>query len=917
MTPPLVALALVALLVAPSTVTAAPPNDECAAATVIKSVPFTRTLAVDGATEGANDPTGCVGSDPTVWYVYTARADVSVDLDTAGSSHDTGLAVYRGTCDALTAIACNDSTPTSESARTLVSLRKGETIRIAVTSEGNEPSKTLVFRARKSNPRYVPGGEVSALLRSFDPSAYGGSQGSLLATVAQTAKLTAFAQHTDGIVVDVGGALTSIAHSGSPAPGGGTFATFDPPAASTTGVYFTGLVENPIRSAVFRWDGTTLTSHLKSGDPGPAGTLLRSFSSVAAAGASGTIVFIGRTAGDSKNKLMRFDGATVTLVAAQGAATPCGGAFRQFRPAVAIDDTGATIAFVATIQGGDATHGLFLTDGATVTAIACEDDPTPLGGTYRSIGDRPAINDLGEVYFASSNRGGPLDAIWVHAAGVTTAVVTENMVLATGETVSTLGVDQQLATDAAGTLVFLARLSTKGRALVRRAHLAPSPSTILHEDDACPLGGAFVRLDDELDLSATGELVFEADCDGGHGLFRMAAGADPTVVASLATPTAIGTGVSPGAPAIDTTGTRIAARAGRTSLQSLTCTAKGGCGAPAALVRMGSPLDGLPGQLLASIDPTSLGGDATTLAFYGTTAGFVDRTAVLRVADGVLTAVASSGDPLPGGIGTFERIPAGSSAIPDVAVGKGVVAFTAEVDHPEADNGLFAATADGLVAVALAGDPAPRGEIFTDLGDPAVAGRSLVFLAETAGPTCIFGTKAVGKKLTAIACQEDPAPAPLAGIIGEFLTRPAGSPSDVAVVAVTYSDTSSSECLLRFRNGKGSVVRCVEDPFPRGALYASFDPWSFGDSVTADGAGKRFAFLADVDTTGIATLIALDGRAFVPLLSEQEITPIGADGGFVSRIRDFDSGLTPDGMVAAVDVGLGPMVSAIVRAPLR
>jgi hypothetical protein len=901
-------LLVASLLLASSTAAAAPPNDECTAATVIKSLPFSRTLAVDDATEGANDPSTCIGSNPTVWFVYTARADVSLDLDTARSSHDTGLAVHSGTCDALAAIACNENTPTSERARTLVSLRKGETIRIAVTSERNEPSKSLVFTARKSNPRYVPGGEVTALLRSFDASAYGGSQGRLLATVAQTTKLTAFAQHTDGIVADVGGTVTSIAHSGSPAPGGGTFATFDPPAASTTGIYFTALVENPVRSGLFRWDGSTLAGHLQAGDPGPAGTLLRSFTDVAAAGASGTVAFLGRTAGDTKNKLMRFDGTTVTLLAAQGGATPCGGVYRAFR-SIAIDDAGAKVAFVATLQSGDATHGLFLTDGATVTAIACEDEPTPLGGTYRSIGDRPAINDFGEVYFASTNRNGPPETIWVHAAGVTTAVVSENMVLATGDGVSALGIDQELATDAAGTLVFVARLSSKGRALVRRAHLAALPSTILQEGDDCPLGGTFVRLDDELDLSATGELVFEAECDGGHGLFRMAPGEDPTVLASLATPTAIGTGVSMGAPAIDSTGTRVAARAGRTSLQSLTCTAKG-CTAPAAVARMGSPIDGLPGQFLASLDPMSLGGDATTLAFHGTTAGVADRSGVLRVTDGVLTAVASSGDPLPGGVGTFGDLSG------YLAVGKGVIAFTAAVEHPEADHGLFAATADGLVAVAFPGDPAPRGEIFTDFGVPAVVGRSLVFLAETAGPICIFGTKAVGKKITAIVCEEDPAPAPLAGIIGDFLTRPAGGPSDFAVVARTYSDVGSVACLLRFRNGKGSIVRCEDDPFPRGGFYASFDPLGFETSITADSTGKRFAFLAGDDATGVATLIALDGRSFVPLLAGDEITPIGADGGFVSGIVDFDSGLTSDGVVAAVDVGLGPMVSAIVSAPL-
>ena len=51
------------------------------------------------------------GSPPnsnSVWYTLTAPADGTVVANTLGSSYDTVLSAYTGTCGALTEVACND-----------------------------------------------------------------------------------------------------------------------------------------------------------------------------------------------------------------------------------------------------------------------------------------------------------------------------------------------------------------------------------------------------------------------------------------------------------------------------------------------------------------------------------------------------------------------------------------------------------------------------------------------------------------------------------------------------------------------------------------------------------------------------------------------------------------------------------------
>jgi hypothetical protein len=120
---------------------AIPPNDDCATPTVIGSLPFTETIDVSSATGAVTDPLLLCKTDytiepgdRTVWYSFTAGAeDVFLDVSTAGSDANPILAVYTGTCGALTLLDCNDNHPgLEENARSFVVVATGETVLIEV-----------------------------------------------------------------------------------------------------------------------------------------------------------------------------------------------------------------------------------------------------------------------------------------------------------------------------------------------------------------------------------------------------------------------------------------------------------------------------------------------------------------------------------------------------------------------------------------------------------------------------------------------------------------------------------------------------------------------------------------------------------------------------------------------------------------
>jgi hypothetical protein len=96
---------------------APPASDICVGSPNLELVPSDGGQTISNhMTESSNDPAlSCTWNKPadftgyrTVWYRFTAGANGWVSIETAGSTYDTILSVYVGSCGSKVQIACND-----------------------------------------------------------------------------------------------------------------------------------------------------------------------------------------------------------------------------------------------------------------------------------------------------------------------------------------------------------------------------------------------------------------------------------------------------------------------------------------------------------------------------------------------------------------------------------------------------------------------------------------------------------------------------------------------------------------------------------------------------------------------------------------------------------------------------------------
>jgi hypothetical protein len=88
------------------TVSALAQNDECATATVVTvgTLPFDTTTA----TMSAPAWPCAAGGGPDLWYRYAATTNNQVEVTVCGSSYDTAIEVFTGTCASLSSLVCLD-----------------------------------------------------------------------------------------------------------------------------------------------------------------------------------------------------------------------------------------------------------------------------------------------------------------------------------------------------------------------------------------------------------------------------------------------------------------------------------------------------------------------------------------------------------------------------------------------------------------------------------------------------------------------------------------------------------------------------------------------------------------------------------------------------------------------------------------
>ncbi len=102
-----------------------PSHDDFDTPVIISNKPYQDLVNVTSATQHADDPTVGVSCDgemlakgrASVWYQYTPASTGSISLDTLGSTYDTYLAVWTGTRNNLTLVACDNNTSTTSASQ--------------------------------------------------------------------------------------------------------------------------------------------------------------------------------------------------------------------------------------------------------------------------------------------------------------------------------------------------------------------------------------------------------------------------------------------------------------------------------------------------------------------------------------------------------------------------------------------------------------------------------------------------------------------------------------------------------------------------------------------------------------------------------------------------------------------------------
>jgi hypothetical protein len=106
-----------------------PANDDFDNATPITAVPFTDIINTRAATQAADDPTDCYGTNASVWYELTSITNFQLQVDTSSSDYyPAAVAVYTGTRGSLTLVNCSGSPCFT------LDVRAGETYYFMVTS---------------------------------------------------------------------------------------------------------------------------------------------------------------------------------------------------------------------------------------------------------------------------------------------------------------------------------------------------------------------------------------------------------------------------------------------------------------------------------------------------------------------------------------------------------------------------------------------------------------------------------------------------------------------------------------------------------------------------------------------------------------------------------------------------------------
>lgn len=207
-----------------------------------------------------------------------------------------------------------------------------------------------------------------------------------------------------------GGKLTSVAQSGAKAPGinGGAFFDFGPPVVNNSGdVAFLATVRRGREAldAIYLASKGQAAKIAAAGDAAPGGGKLAALGTPAL-NAKGVLAFAAVVeGGETPGAIFVGSAAGLRRVVGAGDPAPGGGMFTRLSEHLGLDDAGR-VAFGAFLGQGAPRSGMFVA-GETVAPLVMLGAAAPGGGTFASFGDAPALAGDGRLAFVAAVEGGP------------------------------------------------------------------------------------------------------------------------------------------------------------------------------------------------------------------------------------------------------------------------------------------------------------------------------------------------------------------------------------------------------------------------------------------------------------------------------------------------------------------------------
>jgi len=273
----------------------------------------------------------------------------------------------------------------------------------------------------------------------------------------------------EGIFTAARGRLQTVAMAPAVAPGipSGTLAGLDAPALNDRGdVAFLATVRRGRETieAVYQRAGGKVRKLVAQGDPAPAGGAFAGFGPPALNN-GGAVVFAAVIEGRAvPGGIFLAQGGQLKMLVGAGDETPAGGIYMKFSERVSVNDAGL-VAFQAVLRHGPVPAAVFAVDGGRARKVAAVGDSAPGGGTLSHFGPWPAVNAAGTVGFAASVDAGPspVAAFVAGASGLAKIAGIGDPV--PGGTLATLTLHPVVSLSAPGSLTFAGAPSPTGEGI--------------------------------------------------------------------------------------------------------------------------------------------------------------------------------------------------------------------------------------------------------------------------------------------------------------------------------------------------------------------------------------------------------------------------------------------------------------------